>query len=287
MFLAFIAGPAFAITCEDVMGLVNGGVATDLVVATIAAAAPGPSAADVNCLIKHDAPVAVVQAARAAEAVEQPVAATAAAPACGGHNVHVTTTGLTADFVAVFTDRASAFAAYLMQRCSTIGASSGFDIVASFDGATLSMIVVDPAFTPTSSSFAAGQRMGLNGIAMYRPTALAAALMGWTWGSVMHRAGDDGLRRAVVAAQYAVLYRRPDVKQSLLFGFTDVQGLMYPQRTVVLYAGTKTMSFETSANWSLSPNDYFPVAAPSVPDLGGRLPGTDAVYRFFDVPVPQ
>lgn len=284
MFLSLFVGHALALNCDDVTELINAGVSAELVSQTIRAAAPVPSAADIDCLVARHSPQPVVDAAYEAAGIPQPVPVEIAAPStCGAETVRVNTSGLTPDYAAAFTARAEALPKYLMSYCRSLGVGTGFDVQVTWDDDHLTILIIDPAFVPAPNALVTGQREPFNGISLERQTALANLLLGWSLGTMDGRPLTDPLRRAIVEAEYAVVYRRPERNESMGFPFIRYAARMYPQGTIVFAAGKSTTIFTDTT----PPDGLFALDAPNVPSLSGKLSDTAAVYAFFDVPLPE
>ena len=71
--LAFMVGtPAWAIDCEQIMGMLGAGVDSQIVVQTMQASGANYKPDEIQCLAEGGAPEEVIEAARALKAIEEP-----------------------------------------------------------------------------------------------------------------------------------------------------------------------------------------------------------------------
>jgi hypothetical protein len=74
--LSLLATPAFAVDCDQIMGMLNAGVPSAITVQTMKSSGKTYTADEIKCLAEKGAPADVLEAARALKAVDAPVSTT-------------------------------------------------------------------------------------------------------------------------------------------------------------------------------------------------------------------
>lgn len=292
MLLSLLVAPALALTCEEIGLLIEAGVPTTVVIQTINAAAPPPDEADVKCLSAMGADPAVVEAAQLV--VPKPKATWGASvPSTAGCDVGavaVSTLGLSEENAEDFVGRGPDLRKYLNYSCDRVPLTGGAYLVEIYvKESDLFIVLAEVRTDPSPWAWVSGKdlRTPFDAVWLKRQGVLAKALHDWAFEVVRPRKFSDPVRRAVSAATYAVRYDRADLGESLLFAFAPDQGRMYPQAPIIFRSRATTRLFLPStmaSSAALSRDWLFALDPPDTPDLAGKLPGTDVIYRFFGEP---
>jgi hypothetical protein len=200
--------------------------------------------------------------------------------------------GLSKENAAEFVDRGPDLRKYLGVYCDRGPLAGGaYRAEISVEQGELFVVLAEVRTDPPPWAWADRKDLfaPFDAVRLKRQGVLAKVLYDWTYEVARSRAATDPLRRAAASATFAVLYDRTDLGASVIFPFAPSQGRMYPQTPMIYRSKTVNRLFfptTLASGAALSRDLVFALDPPNIPDLAGKLPGTDVIYAFFDEPQP-